>query len=389
VAAQGEDASSPVLRTIHDLAGIAEVEGDWRRLAEARGNAFLSPEWFSCWFEEYGDTARPLVAVLPGEAGSVRGLMAFALPVSGRPRICRIAGANLGDCFSPVAVAGEELAVAVAAGEALRDASDPWSVIALDHVEEADAWIDGLEEGLGVRMKRHSRSSVGLPWIDLSLHGGWDGYLAARSSHLRKRLRQLDRRQARDHDVRVRQTERADQVSTDIATFFELHDRRWAGRGGSSLDSDRARAFHGRFAEAAQQRGWLRLWFLEFDGNPVAAWYGWRLGRRYSFYNGGFDPSFSSLSPGLVLLATVIESAFEEGAAEFDFLLGDEGYKQRFAEEERTVSDVSLARSLPHPAGAITGAQFAARRLARKLSGSTRQRLGLDRLARRRRMRGR
>lgn len=378
-----------MLRTIQDLAEIAEVEDDWRRLAEARGNAFLSPEWFSCWFEEYGDTAHPLVAVLPGEAGEVRGLMAFALPVSGRPRTCRIAGANLGDCFSPLAATGEEPAVAAAAGEALREATVPWSVIALDHVEEADTWIDGLEGGLGARMRRHSRPSAGLPWIDLSSHDGWEGYLAARSSHLRKRLRQLDRRQVRDHAVSMRRTERADQVGSDVATFFELHDRRWAGRGGSSLDSDRARAFHRRFAEAAQRRGWLRLWFLEYDGNPVAAWYGWRLGRRYSFYNGGFDPEFSSLSPGMVLLVAVIESAFAEGATEFDFLLGDEGYKQRFAERERTVSDISLARAMPHPAGAMTGARFAARRLARKVPAGARQRLGLDRLARRRTMRGR
>jgi CelD/BcsL family acetyltransferase involved in cellulose biosynthesis len=378
-----------MLRTIDDPAGIAEVEEDWRRLAEARGNPFLTPEWFKCWFEEYGDTAHPLVAVLPGEAGSVRGLMAFALPVSGRPRTCRIAGANLGDCFSPLAAAGEEREVAAAAGEALRDASDPWSVIALDHVEEPDAWIEGFEEALGVRTRRHSSSSAGLPWIDLSSHDGWEGYLAARSSHLRKRLRQLERRQVRDHAVSMRRTERADQVSADIATFFELHDGRWAGRGGSSLGSDRARAFHRRFAEAAQERGWLRLWFLEYDGAPVAAWYGWRLGRRYSFYNGGFDPSFSSLSPGMVLLASVIESAFAEDAAEFDFLLGDEGYKQRFAERERTVSDVSIARALPHPAAAVVGAGSAARGLKRMLPSGVRQRLGLTRLARRLTMRGR
>jgi CelD/BcsL family acetyltransferase involved in cellulose biosynthesis len=378
-----------MLRTFDDPAELAEVEDDWRHLAEARGSPFLTPEWFTCWFEEYEDAARPLVAVLAGEEGSIRGLMPFALPVSGRPRTCRIAGANLGDCFSPLAVDGEERAVATAAGEALRNVAVPWSVLALDHVEDPDAWIGGLEEGLGLRVRRHLLSSAQLPWVDLSSYEGWEGYLASRSSHLRKRLRWLERRQARDHAVRVRRTERADQVPEDIATFFELHDRRWAGRGGSSLDSDRARAFHRRFAQAAQAQGWLRLWFLEFDGAPVAAWYGWRLGSRYSFYNGGFDPDFSSLSPGLALLATVIESAFAEGAAAFDFLLGDEGYKQRFAEEERTVSDVSLARALPHPAGAVAGAEFAARRLARKVPGGARKRLGIDRLARRRGLRRR
>lgn len=378
-----------MLKTIDDLKGLVEIEEDWRRLAESRGNAFVTPEWFRCWFAEYGEDADPLVPALIGDDGTCTGLIPLALPRSGRPRTCRIAGANLGDCFSPLAAPGEDRAVAFAAGEALSHATLPWSVVALDHVEEPDQWVDGLEAGIGVRLRRHQRASADLPWIDLSSHEDWEAYLATRSSHLRKRLRWLDRRQARDHTVRLRRTERADQVSDDVTTLFDLHDRRWAGRGGSSLASDRARAFHRRFAEAAQARGWLRLWFLEFDGAPVAAWYGWRLGGRYSYHNGGFDPSFSSLSPGLVLLSAVIESAFAEGAAEFDFLAGDESYKGRFAERERTVSDVSLVRALPHPAAAVVGAGDAARRLVRMVPTGARQRLGLTRLARRLTMRKR
>jgi CelD/BcsL family acetyltransferase involved in cellulose biosynthesis len=169
-----------------------------------------------------------------------------------------------------------------------------------------------------------------------------------------------------------------------MEAFFRLHDLRFGSRGGSTLSSERAQAFHLDFAEAALGRGWLRLWFLELDGRPAAAWYGWRLGERYSYYNSGLDPEFSSLRPGLVLIAAVIESAFEEGAAEFDFLLGDESYKYRFADAERTVSDVAIARALPHPAGALSGAEFAARKMFRRIPASVRRRLGLGALADRR-----
>jgi len=171
--------------------------------------------------------------------------------------------------------------------------------------------------------------------------------------------------------------------------FFDLHDRRFAEGGGSSLSAERARSFHLDFAKAAMEQGWLRLWFLELDGSPAAAWYGWRLGDRYSYYNSGFDPEHASLSPGLVLISAVIESAFEEGATEFDFLLGEESYKYRFAERERTVSDVSLARSLPHPASFVTAAEYGARRVGRMIPASARRKLGLGRLARRSLMSGR
>jgi CelD/BcsL family acetyltransferase involved in cellulose biosynthesis len=370
-----------MLRTIRDLEELADLEEDWRFLAEARGNAFLTPEWFRCWFAEYGEEADPFVAALVGDDGSCRGLIPFALPRSGRPRVCRLAGANLADCFRPVTAPGEDSLVAAAAGRALGGVAGEWGIIALDRIEDPDGWVGPLAEATGLRLKRRSREAAGLPWIDLASHGDWEGYLASRSSHLRKRLRWLERRLARDHDVRVRRTETSETLAADVDALFELHDRRWQGE--SSLESPRARSFHAAFAAAALDRGWLRLWFLELDGEPVASWYGWRLGERYSFYNGGFDPSRSKLSPGLVLLARVVEAAFEEGAQIFDFLLGDESYKARFADRTREVHDLTLARSLPHPASALTAAEFGMRKAGRLVPASARKRLGLTRLGRR------
>jgi CelD/BcsL family acetyltransferase involved in cellulose biosynthesis len=142
------------------------------------------------------------------------------------------------------------------------------------------------------------------------------------------------------------------------------------------------------FAAAALERGWLRLWLLEVDGEPIAAWYGWRLGGRYAYYNSGFDPERSQLRPGLVLLAGVIRAALEEGAEEFDFLLGDESYKFRFAEDSRTVHNVTVARAW-HPALLVTGAEAVMRGLGRRLPRRIRQAGSVTRLARRATMGGR
>ncbi len=149
-----------------------------------------------------------------------------------------------------------------------------------------------------------------------------------------------------------------------------------------------ARAFHSDFAAVALERGWLRLWILEVDGAPIAAWYGWRLGSRYAYYNSGFDPGRSDLRPGLVLIAGVIRSALEEGAEEFDFLLGDESYKFRFAEDSRTVHNATVARTW-HPALVATAAEVGMRGLGRKLPERVRRAGAVTRLARRATMGGR
>lgn len=361
------------IEAITEVDRLGDLEDDWRRLAELRGNAFLTPDWCMSWFEHYGEDAAPFVPVLR-EGGELVGLLPLALSRSGRPRVCWIAGANLGDHFFPLAEIGRETDVAAAVGEALNSAQEAWSILALHHVDLEQPWLASLLDASAMRLRVLTRGAGPLPYIDLSEHAGWEEYLASRSSNFRQSIRARTRRAAKRHAMRLRRTERPDEVRKDMALFLDLHDRRFSGRG-SSLRSDRARDFHMDFAAAALRRGWLRLWFLELEGRPAAAWYGWRVGDRYSFFNSGFDPDWSKASPGLVLQAEVIREAFEEGAREFDLLLGDEGYKLRFADRSRTVNDVTAARALPHPAALVTGAERVARAVGRRLPSSIRGRL--------------
>ena len=362
-----------MVRTITRQEELGEIEDEWRQLAVLRGNAFITPEWFRCWLDHYGETQDPLVLALGREGGGLVGVLPFTFPRSGRPRSARIAGANLGDRFHPACSVDDEVEVAAAAGAALADGAPPWGVLALDKVDLTEPWVDALAEGTGRRLRRLERDTVGLPVIDLSAHSGWDDYLGTRSSNFRQQVRRFTRRAQRDHSMRLRRTEAAGEVASDIDTFFRLHALRHAEA--SSLNSASAQAFHADFAATALERGWLRLWFLALDDTPVAAWYGWRVGDRYSFYNGGFDSAWSDSRPGMILMAAVIEAAFGEGAAEFDLLLGDEDYKSRFAERRPTVSNVILARAFPHPASALSSGEHALRRAARSLPESVKSRL--------------
>jgi CelD/BcsL family acetyltransferase involved in cellulose biosynthesis len=370
------------VNALGDPAEWGSSEGEWRRLAEQSGNPFMTPEWSRCWLGHYGEGLAPFVPLARSD-GRLAALLPLVLSERGRPRVARIAGANLGDRFHPLSPPGAEREAGEAVGAALAEARSRWSVLALDRVELAGGWLEPLREALGVRVRTLRREGTGQPLIRLAAHEGWEGYLASRSSHLRKRLRWLERRIGRDHEVALRRAEDPARLPADMRTLFDLHDRRWAGRGGSSLASARARAFHLDFAAAALERGWLRLWLMEWDSEPVAAWYGWRVGGRYAFYNGGFDPDRSKLSPGMFLLARVIEAAFDEGASKFDFLLGEESYKTRFADEGEgaEVTDVVLARSLPHPAATLAASKHALRSAGRRMPIGWRRRLGLQRLA--------
>jgi CelD/BcsL family acetyltransferase involved in cellulose biosynthesis len=338
---------------VTQVAALEPVESDWRRLAEARGNAFATPEWFRAVLEANPDEAPHAVVVRRHSE------LTGVLPLVSSGGTLRFAGALFADWLHPAALAAEEDAVAAAAGEALA-AADGWSMLVIDNVDAQATWPRRLACG---RLAAVGGGAAPAPLPYAELPADWDAYLATRSRNLRSQLGRKLRALERDHDVVMRLGD-----LDDLDTLFDLHGRRRDVVGGfaSSLVHEDARAFHRSFATVARDRGWLRLWLLEADGAPVAAWYGWRIGHRYAYYNAGFDPAWADRSVGLVLLARTIRAAVEEGASEYDFLLGGEAYKERFATGERLATSLIVTPRF-HPARALATADAALRWSARKL----------------------
>ena len=347
----------PEIELLSDLERVdAGVEAAWRSLAEARGNAFVTPEWFRAWSTHYGADAQPAVIVASDPGSPPAGV----LPLARQGGTLRFAGANLGYSF---AAAGAPVAAALPAG---------WRTLVLDNVEAGSSWVRELLAAQPRRVAATTMRRAALPRA--ALPDSFDDFLAARSRNFRSQVRRKTRALENDHGARFRRTERPDELHADLEAFFRLHEARWDARGGSSARGERVRAFHLDFASAALERGWLRLWLLEVDGHAVAAWYGWRLGAVYSYYQAGFDPEWSDRSVGLVLLAHTFRAAIEEGAGVYDLLLGDEAYKGRFADSERQVETLVVTPAL-HPRRVAVALEAGARRAAGRLPPERRAQL--------------
>jgi CelD/BcsL family acetyltransferase involved in cellulose biosynthesis len=365
------DRSLPEGRLLSAAEALDTYGAEWRRLAIVRGNAFASPEWFEAWLLHYGPASDVRVAVVQGDSSELLGLVPFAIARGRFGRTARIAGANLADYLHPVAARDDEAAVAAAAIEAMtRDQTD-WSTLVLDNVDAGARWWAGLSGRPDAMLRGRERSASVLPYA--SLPATYDEYLAGRSGSFRRQIRRRDRRLEEAASIVLRPTtERG--LTADLETFFRLHFGRWNERGGSSLQAGRARAFHESLAPRALRAGWLRLLLLEADSEPIAAFYGWRLGGRYAFVQGGFDEAWSKYSVGLVLHGRVIESAIAEGAEEYNMLLGSEPYKFRFCDSARQVTTAVLTKRW-HPAGAAIAAELAVRRVAARFPTGMKARL--------------
>ena len=94
-----------------------------------------------------------------------------------------------------------------------------------------------------------------------------------------------------------------------------------------------------RFLRAAlpglSEPGLLRLTTLTLEGDVVGVYCGFaHRGRAYA-YLGGFDPGYGFESPGTILMGHAIAEAAREGAREFHFLRGQEGYKYDWGAVDR------------------------------------------------------
>jgi peptidoglycan/xylan/chitin deacetylase (PgdA/CDA1 family)/CelD/BcsL family acetyltransferase involved in cellulose biosynthesis len=338
-----------------EVVGMDELAVEWTALAADGGNPFGTYEWASCWWRHHGGERRPLVTA----GRSADGRLVAVLPLylwANRPlRVLRFIGHGAGDQLGPVHAPGDREAAAALARQAL--ASLGWDVFVGEQLPARALWSDLL----GSRVIRREGSPV-LAAPD----GGWPAYLAGRSANFRQQLGRRERNLARRHQVGLRLVQDPEELPAAMDTLFALHRLRWGDDSGF-LPRE---AFHREFAAVALARGWLRLWLLELDDRPAAAWYGLRVGGVEHYYQSGRDPAFDSLSAAFVLLAHTIRSAFDDGVSEYRFGRGQDPYKYRFADNDPGLETIASTKG--PAAGVALGAAVRAYPLAKRRIGRLR-----------------
>jgi hypothetical protein len=127
-----------------------------------------------------------------------------------------------------------------------------------------------------------------------------------------------------------------DEIGLHLDGFFEQHIARWAGTLTPSIFLENAsRAFYRNLLGSMCANGWITFTVLESEGRPIAYHFGFTYSNVFVLYKPVYDPLLARRSPGQVLLKELMDFAVAQGCDEFDFTVGAEAYKQRFATETR------------------------------------------------------
>jgi CelD/BcsL family acetyltransferase involved in cellulose biosynthesis len=158
--------------------------------------------------------------------------------------------------------------------------------------------------------------------------------------------------------------------------FCATHVARFLATGRiSNLVREERREFLRELARLLAEQGWFDLMSLH-AGDPVLAWnYGFRFQGSWFWYQPTIVNTFEALSPGYCLLTKIVEDACRDPETHLvDLGLGAEGYKERFANAQRTTLYATLSRS---------GANLWKVRARYHVAEAVKKRPGLESLARR------
>jgi CelD/BcsL family acetyltransferase involved in cellulose biosynthesis len=139
-----------------------------------------------------------------------------------------------------------------------------------------------------------------------------------------------------------------DTVAADLTMLFALHEARWRPRGDAGVLGDAAtQEFHRAASARLVRDSMLQLITAWIGGCPAAAHYGFVHADRAYYYLGGFDPSYSALNVGKLVIGAAVEHARGRGAKWFDFLGGAESYKYVWGAIDEPRHRFVIRRSAP------------------------------------------
>ena len=181
----------------------------------------------------------------------------------------------------------------------------------------------------------------------ISLIGGWENLHENLSKKLVRNIRQYGNKAKSagiSFQVNFAKAYTKDYLLAGLSDAFSWHDTRMSAIGlVSKFTPAQFEAYHKQVLSKA-----TNLFVVEAfneEKQRIAWYYGFLNTKRLAWFNGGYNPDYQKYSPGTLIIASLIDFALENGIVIFDFLRGNEDYKQKWASGHNQNQTVYLAQA--------------------------------------------
>jgi len=314
---------------------LSSILADWSQLYERCSDStpFQSPEWLFSWIETFAPHQLRVVEVREG--ARLLGLAPLLIYPRDSERVLAFAGGGVSDYLTLLLQPGSETEVFEQICRALSG-DEGWSLLELTDVSLNSA-LHKIRELRAYTVEHDLCSVTALPSTSEQLPRLFSD---RQQANLRNARSRLERAGGGEFEVATPET-----LADFLEDLFKLHTVRWAARNQPGVVQDeRVQAFHLLSSRRMLESGRLRLYRLRVQGRTAAVVYSLFQRETVYCYLQGFDPAFSFLSPGTVLIFFLMQDAVGRGMRRFDFLRGREPYKQHWRPQVEPTFRISLSR---------------------------------------------
>ncbi|MDQ2839450.1 MAG: GNAT family N-acetyltransferase [Acidobacteriota bacterium] len=312
------------LEVISDFTRLLSLRDDWRELWESSPSPtpFNSPDWLITWWEHFGSGELRVFLVKDDEPRIV-GIIPSFLHNWNRQRQLTLLGSGISDYLDPIILPEHR-------GEVIRCLTDylerdgEW-----ERVDWQDLSCDMSLAGLSSDEKLAAHAQPDLACSEIITNRSFSEYWDERPAGLRRNVRRYRNKAEQIGKLEFHITRSYNEKC--LQTLFALHGERWRERGEPGMITiNKSEPFLRAVAQVFAPRQMLTFFTLTFEGELAAVILGFPCRNMIYAYLSAFDPSYAEFGFGRILLFEALRHAWEQKFQSWNFLRGDEAYKQEW-----------------------------------------------------------
>lgn len=335
-----EPAPVPVPRT---LQAIREEWEAFYAESEVR-SPFLTFEFLCLWYHSFA--AEDAIRIIRVESqGELVGVLPMVLSSQrGRRVLKSITNPHCLHC-SPLIRKNHEKEFGDRLYPALHEYGSSWDVIRLGPFFSFNQEIDSVSEQV-LSTSGFKSGRIEQPNYTIDLGTTFDEYYQhVISSKLRTNLKRR-RRRLQETGVGTFQHCQKDDAVARFTEFLQLENSGWKGKEGSSILSlpENYQTYYQRLVRYLARRDELHLFFLDFDGHPIAGALGYTEGEVFHWFKIAYREEYHELGPSNLLLLDIIKFLMENrrDIKRFHLFPGYGVDKHRWTNEDATTVEAFL-----------------------------------------------
>lgn len=336
------------IKIISDVKTLISIRDIWHELENnSKIYPFNTFEWVINWWKYFGSGKKLWILLVVDDNGPI-GIAPFMITFGemGLPvRRIKFIGSNNSDYLDFIVRYGCEDIFYQSLIKYLEVVIDQFTVLDLEHLPE-DSGIYPYIMGSGLYYDYDVQDIC--PYIQLP--STWDEYLGTLDGKFRRNIKYEIKRYFSKYNGSFMCVTDENAIDDSMDRLIELHQARWRKRHmPGAFYSKRIRNFHKDVAFDFLERGILSLFELKDKDKIVSSLLSYHIGGKRYYYISGYDLDYSKLSVGAVTLGLSIKRSIEVGDEAYDFLRGDEKYKEDWTSLKKR--NMRLIASYPSIAG--------------------------------------